>query len=223
MVWGTNIRSLVGRGKITNKESKMIKLPSYQYSVVIGMLLSDGWLTFSNSCNTNARLGFSQSESNSMYVWYVFTILSPYCFSYPVYRVRKYQGKLLYTLQFFTRALSGFTELHSLFYPKGVKLIPKDIYSLLTPVALAHLIMGDGAARKHGLILCTDSYTIFDIVRLMNVLMIKSRLDCTLRHHTSTQLRIYIKEGSMPTLRNIVRPYIFESMLYKIDPFYSNN
>ena len=83
--------------------------------------------------------------------------------------------------------------------------------------------MGDGAARKHGLILCTDSYTIFDIVRLMNVLMIKSRLDCTLRHHTSTQLRIYIKEGSMPTLRNIVRPYIFESMLYKIDPFYSNN
>jgi hypothetical protein len=36
------------------------------------------------------------------------------------------------------------TELHSLFYPNGIKIIPKDIYNMLTPVALAHLIMGDG-------------------------------------------------------------------------------
>lgn len=220
VVWGTNLTSLVGRGRITNKESKMIKLPPYQYSVVIGMLLSDGWLTFSNSRNMNARLGFAQSGVNSMYVWYVFMILSPYCSSYLVHRIRKYEGKLTYRLHFFTRALSGFTELHYLFYPSEVKLTQKNIYSLLTPVALAHIVMGDGVAKKHGLILCTDSYTISDIVRLMNVLIIKYRLDCTLRYHTSTQPRIYIKEGSMSILRNIVRPYIIKSMLYKIDSSY---
>jgi len=59
------------------------------------------------------------------------------------------------------------TELHSLFYPNGVKIVPQNIYELLTPIALAHLIMGDGSVERHGLIICTDSYSIEDVIRLM--------------------------------------------------------
>lgn len=69
--------------------------------------------------------------------------------------------------------MSCFTKLHSIFYVNGVKVIPQNIYELLTPVALAHLIMGDGSAQRHGLIICTDSYTIPEVVRLINVLMIR--------------------------------------------------
>lgn len=87
---------------------------------------------------------------------------------------------------------------------------------MLTPVALAHVIMGDGYATRHGLILCTDSYTLQDIVRLINVLIIRYRLECLIRYHTSTQPRIYIREGSMPLLRTIVKPHMCSSMLYKI-------
>jgi hypothetical protein len=36
----------------------MIKLAPYQNSVVIGLLLSDGWLSFASKINKNARLGF---------------------------------------------------------------------------------------------------------------------------------------------------------------------
>lgn len=115
VVWGTNLSSRVGRGRITNQESNNVKLPPYHYSVVIGLLLSDGWLTFSNSRSKNARLGFEQSAVNSIYVWYVFSILSHYCSSYPQYRVRKYLGKFSYSQHFFTRALPCFTEIHSLF------------------------------------------------------------------------------------------------------------
>lgn len=103
-----------------------------------------------------------------------------------------------------------------MFYSKGVKIIPKNIYDLLTPVALAHLIMGDGKKSRHGLILCTDSYIIQDIVKLINVLNIRYRLVCTLRYHTPTQPRIYISERSMPLLRTVVRPHMCSSMLYKI-------
>lgn len=81
---------------------------------------------------------------------------------------------------------------------------------------MAHLIMGDGYAIPSGLIICTDSYTVSDIVRLINVLIIKYRLECTLRYHTPTQPRLYIREGSMPILRDLVRPYLVKSMLYKI-------
>ena len=108
------------------------------------------------------------------------------------------------------------TELHSIFYPNGIKVIPQNIYNMLTPVALAHLIMGDGSAQRHGLIICTDSYTIPEVVRLMNVFMIRYRLDCTLRFHTPTQPRIYIREGYLAKLQGIVGPFMHPSMLYKI-------
>jgi len=115
------------------------------------------------------------------------------------------------------------TELHSLFYPNGIKIIPNNIYELLTSVALAHMIMGDGSWKRYGLIICTDSYTVKDIVRLMNVLIIKFRLECNLRAHKKNQYRIYIRQHSMPSLLNIVYPYMHPSMLYKLTSSLSNS
>lgn len=111
-----------------------------------------------------------------------------------------------------------FSELHSLFYVNKVKVIPDSIYDLLTPIALAHWICGDGkaASKVGGLILCTDSYSVQEVVQLMNVLMIKYRLECTLRFHTPTQPRIYIRQRSMNLLRTIVTPHMNVSMLYKL-------
>jgi hypothetical protein len=60
------------------------------------------------------------------------------------------------------------------------------------------------------------NYNIVDVVRLMNVLIIRYNLDCTIRFHTPTQPRIYIRQSSMPTVRELVRPYMAKSMLYKI-------
>lgn len=86
---------------------------------------------------------------------------------------------------------------------------------MLTPIALAHLIMGDGTALKYGLMICTDSYSSQDVVRLMNVLIIRYRLECSC-YQALTRPRIYIRAQSMPYLREIVKPYITKSMLYKI-------
>jgi len=76
--------------------------------------------------------------------------------------------------------------------------------------------MGDGVAKEYGLILCTDSYNLVDVIRLMNVLMIKYRLECTLRYHTPTQPIIYIRQRSMSILRELVKLHMDKSMLYKI-------
>ena len=91
-----------------------------------------------------------------------------------------------------------------------------NTYDLLTPVALAHLIMGDGSVRDCGLILCTDSYKLVDVVRLMNVLIVKYSLDCIMRTHRENKYRIYIKQSSMSLLVKIVSPYMHSSLLYKI-------
>lgn len=126
-----------------------------------------------------------------------------------------------YGLQFFSRSLPCFSEIYSIFYgAKGEKAIPEDIYNILTPVALAHLIQGDGQASRHGLILCTNSYSIQDVIRLMNVLVIRYRLECTItfkKQNQKVEHLIYIRNGSMPLLRTAVKPYMHHSMLYKIE------
>lgn len=159
-------------------------------------------------------------------MWFVFNELSHYCNSCPQLTKGIRLGNPYFGLQFLTRSLSCFTEIYSSFYDaKGIKRIPEDIYNLLTPVALAHLIMGDGQASVHGLILCTNSYSIKDVVRLMNVLMIRHRLDCTItlkKQNKKVEFLIYIRHGYMPLLRTIVKPYMHTSMLYKIENYKVN-
>ena len=115
------------------------------------------------------------------------------------------------------------TELRSLFYPEGIKVIPNNIYELLTPVALAHIIMGDGQGARHGIVLCTNSFSVNDVVRLMNVLIIRYRLECTIhlkRQNQKVEYLIYIREGSMALLRSIVIPFMHPSMYYKLRVVY---
>ena len=87
----------------------MIKLLYYQKNVIIGLLLSDGWLSFGSKRNNYARLGFKQSLSHSPYVWFVFNILSHYCNSGPHLTTNTRAGKINYGLGIFTRSLSCFT------------------------------------------------------------------------------------------------------------------
>ena len=217
VVWGSNLTSTVGEGTFPKQVRNMVKLPPYQKSVIVGLILSDGWLRFSSKNNKNAHLGFEQSLANSGYIWFLFYILSHYCNILPKYRLRNRGEKTHLSIEVVTRALPCFTKLYSLFYVNKVKVIPEEhIYNMLTPVALAHLIMGDGKVSRHGLVLCTYSYKLIEVIRLINVLIIRYRLECTLRYHTSTQPRIYIKERSMQLLRTVVRPHMCSTMLYKL-------
>ena len=217
VVWGTNLSSQVGTGRFTKLVSSMIKLPDYYYSIVVGLLLSDGWLIISSKTSKNARLGFKQSIKNVPYVLFIFNQLSHYCSSFPNINKSKRVGKIYFELSFFTRSLPCFTELYNLFYINNVKVIPKNIYDLLSPVALAQWIQGDGWFKSQGVYLCTDSYSIKDVVLLMNVLIIRYNLKCTLHKSSNkTGYRIYISRKSLDELKKIVKPYFIHSMLYKL-------
>lgn len=219
VVWGSNLTSQVGRGRLTKVVSNNIKIPPYQYSVIIGLILSDGWVIIPRKDRKNARTGFKQALSNSSYLWHVFSLLSHYCNRMPYLVSGTRLGKKYYALEFVTRVLPCFTELYFLFYPdKGVKIIPQNIFELLTPVALAHLIMGDGHSFKGGGVsICTDSFSVEEVVRLMNVLIIRYNLKCTLHTRKEGQYRIFISKQSRDALLKIVYPYMIPSMYYKIN------
>jgi hypothetical protein len=109
-----------------------------------------------------------------------------------------------------------FTKLYYLFYANKVKVILNNIYELLNSVAFVHLIMGDGIFKSKGLILCTDSFSLPDVIRLMNVLVIRYELNCTL-HVDENRYRIQISRASMEKVEIIVKPYMIPSMYYKIN------
>lgn len=220
VVWGKNLTSQVGNPRFSNEINNMIKLSPYAHSVCVGIILSDAWIEFAQSHSINARLGFKQSISHSDYLMFVFNLLSHYCSNYPHINKINLKGKLFHALQFSTRALPCFTELHNKFYVDGVKIIPKDIYNLLTPAALAHMIMGDGAANPNGgLFIYTNAFSLKNVINLINVLMIRYGLICSVhlkQSRNKIEPQVYISERSMPLLRSIVSPHFHSSMLYKL-------
>jgi LAGLIDADG DNA endonuclease family len=138
VVWGQDLYSNVSYPRFTKFVSNLIQLPPLYKGVVIGLLLSNGWITFASKPHKNARLGFKQGVVHFEYFWSVFIILSHYCSSLPHFTSSIRLGVQSLGIQFFTRSLPCFTELYLLFYVAGNKGIPIDIFHLLTPIALAH-------------------------------------------------------------------------------------
>ena len=145
---GSSMGSCLSYGKITNQVSKLYEFNNYQYSVVIGLLLSDGWIKYSKG-GKNPRLGIRQTLRKSLrqtlkqslkkfnYFVSTFIVLLPFCNSLPSVITNRRNNKINYSLNIFTRSLPCIKNLHLLFYCNNKKFIPEDIYILLTPVALA--------------------------------------------------------------------------------------
>ena len=214
VIWGTNFYSTVGI-KLSQNELNIVKLSYFTKSVIIGILLSDGYIIFSTR-SKNGRLGLTQSLSNSAYLYFAFNILAHYCPRYPIFTERFRFGKPLLSLEIVTRSMPCITELHAKFYVNKIKIIKSSIYNDLTPIALAHWIMGDGTFNGITLLLCTDSYSIKEVVLLINVLVIKYDIHCTIRYYNQHYPRIYILKKHLPKIRQIVLPYMHSSMLYKL-------
>ncbi len=72
----------------------MLKLPNYQKAVIVGILLSDGWLSSASINNKYPRFGLEQAFTQSSYLWSVYGSLSHYCYSLPKYKIRIRKCKL---------------------------------------------------------------------------------------------------------------------------------
>jgi hypothetical protein len=165
----------------------------------------------------NARFGFTQTEFQKDYFFSVLNSLSG--ISSGKYREYSYldkrTGKIYKSLSFWSKALPLLSEFYLKFYEGKVKLVPLDL-SLLTPLALGHLVMQDGSrGTSKGLYLCTDSFTQTDVKRVTQYLIEKYNLKCSI-HKSAGNYRIYISAKSVETVRILILPYMHKNMLYKL-------
>jgi hypothetical protein len=75
--------------------------------------------------------------------------------------------------------------------------------------------MGDGAMKNNGITLCTDGFTLQDVVLLINILILKFDIQPTL-HKEKGNFRIYINHNSLLKLYPYIKPHFHSDMLYKI-------
>ena len=105
-----------------------------------------------------------------------------------------------------------------MFYTKGKKVIPLNIFEYLTPLALAVWIMDDAGWTNYGVRIATNSFTLKEVELLSDVLKSKYNLKTTIQNISKeNQYSLYIKKQSVNNLRIIIGPYIHPSMLYKLD------
>lgn len=75
--------------------------------------------------------------------------------------------------------------------------------------------MSEGARYGKGMVLCTDGFTVLEVVRLMNVLIYRYEINCSLIYSAGLP-RIYIRADNMDKLRSIVVPYMIPFSMYKL-------
>ncbi len=213
VLFGSNLSSTVNYPAYTLIVRHLVQISPHLDSLILGVLLSDGWLFINKSGNT--LLAFKQSTDKLEFFFKVFNQLSHYCSRFPNITSTYVNNKTHYAISFSTRTLPCLTEWYNIFYINKKKVVPLDLYNLLTYEALAYWIMCDGTRNKKGLVLQTQSFTIKEVILIINVLMHKFNLKCSIQMQRN-QPTIYIYTKSMKELSPKIIPYFVPSMLYKI-------
>jgi hypothetical protein len=211
---GEKLSLNIQKGILTKIARDFIQMTPFQCSIIVGLILSDGWIQYRKTWNP--RIGFKQSIKNFEYFWYVFIQLSTLCSGYPWLASTMKRGKLFYSLEFNTRQLKCFNEVYTLFFSDSkIKVIKPELYDYLDYVAIAHWIMGDAAKRNKGITLCTDCFSYKEVVLLMNILKIKYNINSTI-HKEKHKPRIYINNKELLKILPYIKPYFTKNFLYKI-------
>lgn len=118
--------------------------------------------------------------------------------------------------KFTTYSFSSFSWLYEAFYVNKVKHLPIELLSeLLTPMALAIRFIDDGSALGKGYKIATSCFEKEELDKLCYLLNNKYNLECSL-HKDKKYFSLYIKRCSADNFTKLVKPYMINSMKYKL-------
>lgn len=202
--------------------------------IINGELLGDGWLGYPTKNKQGVYIGncrFQITLKNKEHIFFLWKHLSDICSDLgPMPRSDSDTKHIIDSYSFKSQVRVELTELHKKWYKlntytgKYEKFVPLNISELLTPIGLAHWLMGDGYWENQArtIKLCTDSFTKAEVDLLIDALdklfNIKATSNIRTRNNKGGVYRIRIAIKSLPLLREIVIPYFTPSMLYKLGP-----
>jgi hypothetical protein len=204
--------------RISSVQRNMIHLTEVGKSIIIGSLISDGWLQ--KNKHWNPRWGVKQSLINLPYLMYLHYHLSYMCSKFPYLGKSKMRNKIFYNVTLQTRQCYTLNELFQLFYivngDKYIKCINENLFFYMNYIVLAHWIQGDGNKHRRGLVLNTQSFTLKENILLINILILKFDIHPSLQKDRG-KYRLYLKFRDLSKIKPYILPFFTHHFLYKIE------
>jgi LAGLIDADG DNA endonuclease family len=234
--YGKSIRSRYTKERkryyISPKEKLQISenVPDEFKEILIGVLLGDGTLRMNGR---DAMLAIQQTDEGLVNeLWLI-------CNKYNLvnkevqclHRINSLTGSYKKIVYYFnTLTFPLFTSFFNDWYVldkeknKKKKIIPNNIEKYLTPLAIAHWIMGDATfdkGRAQRIIICTDSFSLTEVNYLRSILLKKYNINSYVKSVKSNitlkiYYRIVISGNNRRMFQELVSNYIVPSLLYRI-------
>jgi hypothetical protein len=187
-----------------------------------GLMIGDGHITRTKTPSYTQTFG----RKFEVFANHIYSLFRDFCSPSGLYTYEVHSGK---NSPFYRRWIVSTlvsTEFHyfcNLYYTfndlgERIKIIPSNIKSIITPVALAYLVMSDGNFHKtHGIIrLYTNCYTKTEVQLLSNAILDRYGISSRVERDRKEQYIIVIRKTEVPNFQAIVKPYILPSFLYRI-------
>jgi len=168
VIYGSNLSSIINYPRYTSIIRHMVKIPFYLESTIVGIIISDAHCFINKSGYIS--LAFNQSIKYFEFFRIIFLKLSHYCQGYPKLDYTKINNKNFWGIIIITRVYSCLTKFYKLFYINKIKVVPLDLYNLLSYEALANWFMCDGTKHGKDFTLQTQSFTIKENIYNINIL-----------------------------------------------------
>ncbi len=192
----------------------------HQFDVIIGSLLGDARL----ECRSiglrhpiTARLRVHHGEKQKEYVFWKYQILENLVVRKPreISWVNPKRNLHEVSWYFHTKSLENFGILHDYFYRNNTKILPPNIFDLLTPKAMAVWFMDDGSNTKRSFTLNTHGFSKEEQLCIATFLRDTYEITATVIKDRD-KFKLAIGRYDYTTFANIIRPFIIPSMMYKI-------
>ena len=188
-------------------------------AILIGSILGDGYLTQPSGKSTRSRLDIKYDEKSLEYLQWLHNELKELNSS----EIKRKKG--FHQYRFYTETRDDIGELRKIFYPNGIKCIPKDIDKyLISPLTLAVWYQDDGRLDFRSKYHCNSMFATYcfpynECELLVNALRVNFDLDvrvCKCQMRGKMYYCLYVTSKSMNKFMQIIEPYMQRCFHYKL-------
>lgn len=192
-------------------------LTKLEESIIVGTLLGDASVLYKTKLSRYPSFSVSHSSNAEAYLDYKYSLLGKNLSLKKREITHKVKGKEYKAVQIYSPNLPCMKEYREKFYPNGVKIVPIEfIEDKFTPLSLSLLFMDDGTCDyrvTHSYYkIALDGLGYDEVVKFRDFLFRKFDLQTSV-HKCGT---LAIKAKSSDHFVDLIKPYIIETMKYKL-------
>jgi hypothetical protein len=205
---------LVRKWNYDVQKNPLLLVTKEEHDLIIGSLLGDASI---RQRERNSCFRVSHSLKQKDYIKHKLDIMSNFNISEFNEKSKIIKERKVTMIHLSTKTHPIFNYYRNLFY-RNSKRITKEILEQLNPRSLAYWICDDGSFdnRQGYIILCTNSFSLEEHKLIKEFLEKKFGLSPTIGFRDKKYYYLRFKQDNSKKLINIIKPFIINSMEYKI-------